>query len=344
MKAQPRILLVEDDASMRSSLTMILKHKGYLVETAASGFEALEKVKGDPFHLGMLDIKLPDMDGIELLGTLKEIRPDMVIIMVTGYASIETAVRALNNGASAYITKPVNLDEVIATIREALEKQRLAEEKLFAETALATSEERYRRIFETSPVSIWEEDFSAMKKKIDEIKENGVKNLGLFLDENPTVIKELVKEIEILDINHATVELFEAKDKAELLGSIDKIALPETDQIIRDEMIAIFNGETNFIGETVNQTLQGKPLDVMIKIAIPQKDADFSNVLVSMVDISERKRAEDSIRARSREVRLLYEAGMKLGGSLDLGVVYENVRELIEDVMECDGLFISTYD
>jgi PAS domain S-box-containing protein len=344
MKAQQRILLVEDDASMRSSLTMILSRKGYHIETASSGTEASEMVKKSNYHLGILDIKLPDMDGIELLGVLKEINPDMVVIMVTGYASIETAVRALNAGASAYITKPVNLDEVLAIIREALEKQRLAEEKFRAETALVTSEERYRRIFETTPVSIWEEDFSAIKKKINELKKQGVENLRLYLDENPEIIQELIEEIEVIDVNKATLEMFGAASKDELIGSLDKIALQGTEEIIKDEVIAIFEGETNFVGETVNRTLQGKLLDVMINISIPQREADFSNVLVSMVDISERKKAEDAIRARSREVRLLYEAGMRLGGSLELGTVYENVYELVEDVMACDGLYISTYN
>jgi DNA-binding response OmpR family regulator len=307
---QPRILLVEDDSSMRSSLTMIFRRKGYHVETASSGAEALTKVKENKYHIGMLDIKLPDMDGIELLNPLKEINPEMDLVMVTGYASIETAVRALNSGASAYITKPINLDEVLATIRESLEKQHLAHEKFKAENALKSSEERYRWIFETSPVSIWEEDFTALKNAVDELKKQGIKDLRHYLDENPSIIKNLLKEIKVLDVNQSTLKMFEAKNKQELLGSLDKIALPETDNIIKDEMVAIFNGEKRFEGETLNQTLMSNQIDVMVYVAFPERQEDFSNVLVSIVDISERKKAEDAIRARNRGVRLLYQAGI----------------------------------
>jgi len=301
---QPRILLVEDDVSMRTSLMMIFRRKGYHVETASSGAEALEKVRENAFHLGMLDIKLPDMDGIELLAPLKEVNPEMALIMVTGYASIETAVRALNSGASAYITKPINIDEVLAAIREALEKQRLADEKRIAEMALKTSEERYRTIFQTSPVSIWEEDFSEIKKAIDELKAKGIDDLHSYLNDHPEYIDELVEKIIVLDVNQVTLKMFKAKSKEELIGSLDKIALPETREIVRDEILAIAQGKTYFEGETVNQTLEGDQLNIIINLAIPKNEHEFSDVLVSMVDITERKKAENEIQARSQEVRL----------------------------------------
>jgi len=88
------------------------------------------------FNLTLLDIKLPDMEGVELIALLKEMHPDMAVIMITGYASLETAIQALNNGASAYITKPLNMDDVLATVREALDKQRLIIQKRLVEEAL----------------------------------------------------------------------------------------------------------------------------------------------------------------------------------------------------------------
>jgi len=105
-----------------------LGRKGYGVETAATGRDALEKAQGRFFNLALLDIKLPDMEGVELLEPLKKSHPDMVKIMVTAYASVETAIDALNKGASAYITKPLNMDEVLARVRDTLEKQHLVAE------------------------------------------------------------------------------------------------------------------------------------------------------------------------------------------------------------------------
>ncbi|MGA9349292.1 MAG: response regulator [Anaerolineae bacterium] len=120
-----RILIVDDDENICRSLRLIFKKKGYEVETAGTGREALEKAQERFFNLALLDIRLPDTAGIELLAPLKELHPDMAVILVTGYASLETAVQALHEGALAYITKPLNMDEVLATVREALEKQRL---------------------------------------------------------------------------------------------------------------------------------------------------------------------------------------------------------------------------
>jgi len=125
MNEKQSILIVDDDESTRKTLSMIFERKGYHIETAGTGQEAIEKTNKRFFNVALLDIKLPDMEGVELLAPLKEKHPDMAMIMVTAHASLETAVSALNKGASHYITKPLNMDEVLSTIREVLEKQRL---------------------------------------------------------------------------------------------------------------------------------------------------------------------------------------------------------------------------
>ena len=133
MEDRHSILIVDDDESTCRTLVLIFGKKGYETETAGTGREAMEKAQGRFFNLALLDIKLPDMEGVELVAPLKEMHPDLEVIMVTAYASLETAVRALNEGASAYITKPLNMDEVLATVRRALEKQHLVMEKRRAE-------------------------------------------------------------------------------------------------------------------------------------------------------------------------------------------------------------------
>ena len=128
MDKQESILIVDDDESTRKTLTLILREKGYETHTAETGKEAMEKVRKRPFNAALLDIKLPDTEGTELLKALKEIHPDMVILMVTAYASVETAIYALNEGASGYLTKPTNMDEALVMIESALDKQRLVVE------------------------------------------------------------------------------------------------------------------------------------------------------------------------------------------------------------------------
>jgi len=125
MDEKQSILIVDDDESTCRTLGLIFGKKDYEIETARMGQEAMEKVQKRFFNLALLDIKLPDIEGTKLLSSLKEIHPDMEVIIITAYASLKTAVQALNKGASAYITKPLNMDEVLATIREALKKQHL---------------------------------------------------------------------------------------------------------------------------------------------------------------------------------------------------------------------------
>ena len=162
MDEKQSILVVDDDESTLKTLALIFEKKGYETETALTGREAIEKAHERFFNLALLDIKLSDMEGVELLAPLKKMYPDMVVIIITGYASLETAVRALNEGAAAYITKPLNMDGVLATVKEGLEKQRLVmeNERLYqeaqrelaerkrAEEELKKSEERYRSLVE----------------------------------------------------------------------------------------------------------------------------------------------------------------------------------------------------
>ena len=128
MEEKAQILIVDDDESTRKSLSLIFKKKGYETHTAGTGKEALAAAKGKLFNAALLDIRLPDILGIELIKPLRQIHPDIAIIMATGFASLDTAVLALNEGAVGYITKPLNMDEVLAKVADVLEKQRLVQE------------------------------------------------------------------------------------------------------------------------------------------------------------------------------------------------------------------------
>lgn len=135
MPDKPNILIVDDDESFRKILIQIFNRKGFATEAVGTGKEAIERSQTKFYNLALLDIKLPDMDGVDLLGRLKQIHPDMGMIMITGHASLDNAVDALNRGASAYMIKPLSMDHVLAIVHEALEKQRLIMEnrRLFEE-------------------------------------------------------------------------------------------------------------------------------------------------------------------------------------------------------------------
>ena len=125
MSSVTNILVTDDNAAMLKTLSAGLEDMGYRVATAVSGGEALALISKQPFNILITDIKLPDISGLEILETAKELNPEAAVIMITGHASIETAVEAINEGAYAYILKPVAMTELETIINNALREQRL---------------------------------------------------------------------------------------------------------------------------------------------------------------------------------------------------------------------------
>jgi DNA-binding response OmpR family regulator len=116
--AQKHILVIDDDKSILRTFTRILQKNGYAIDVAETGKEAMEKSKKQTFNLALIDIRLPDIDGTELLIKLQKVMPEAVKIMITGFPSLETGIKALDEGADAYLVKPVKPEELIALIEE----------------------------------------------------------------------------------------------------------------------------------------------------------------------------------------------------------------------------------
>ena len=126
MTEQARILVVDDDVAVRNSFAAVLRNEGYSVDSAETGNEAINKAKTSFYNLALIDIRLPDMQGTELLTAIKDTVPPMIKIIVTGYATLENAVRAVNNGADGYLMKPTNIDDLLNSIKQQLKKQQEA--------------------------------------------------------------------------------------------------------------------------------------------------------------------------------------------------------------------------
>jgi len=120
-----KILIVDDEKIIRDSFSRVLMKEGYSVEAVESGRLALEKVAAEPFDIILLDLKMPGLDGLETLRELKERDPDLVSIMITGYPTIESAVKAIKSGAYDYLTKPCSPDELRIVVGRAVERRKL---------------------------------------------------------------------------------------------------------------------------------------------------------------------------------------------------------------------------
>ena len=135
-----KLLIVDDERNILRVISATLKKEGYEVEVARTGEEALDKFSANHADLVVTDFKLPGMSGVDLLSSIKSINPDVPVIMLTAYGTIERVVEAMKRGAFNYLTKPVNPDELVAVVKEAMEKYRLIRENLALKNQL---KERY---------------------------------------------------------------------------------------------------------------------------------------------------------------------------------------------------------
>ena len=135
MDRNTKILVIDDDENIRNTMKTILEDEGYVVDLAATGREAIEKTQKTAYNLALLDIRLPDMEGVELLKLIKDPTPRTRKIMVTGYPSMQNAITALNKNADAYLIKPVNVEKLLTTVKEQLKMQE--DERQFSEQKVA---------------------------------------------------------------------------------------------------------------------------------------------------------------------------------------------------------------
>ena len=138
---KPRILIVDDEPSMREMLRIVLRRDGYEVMVAANGTEAIDILQRERMDLLLSDIRMPDISGVDVLRAAKEANRDLVVFMMTAYASTDTAVEAMRLGAVDYLTKPFNMDELRLKVRQQLDTLRMKQENVLLKRALNTSHE-----------------------------------------------------------------------------------------------------------------------------------------------------------------------------------------------------------
>src|SRR5260221_3154279 len=177
------ILVVDDEEIMREILETLLTREGYDVRLASSGAEGLELARALPFDAAIVDIMMPGLDGIATLDELKRIDDDLNVIIITAYASIESAIAAMNTGAFDYITKPFKNDEVLVVVRNAMERRRLLNENRNLRQNIQERYHKFANIIGRSP---------RMRQGFDLIIQAAPKPSTILIQSENGTCKELV--------------------------------------------------------------------------------------------------------------------------------------------------------
>ena len=148
-----KILIIEDEAAIRRVLSKILSEENdtYVVEDAEDGIQGLEKIKNNDYDLVLCDIKMPKMDGVEVLEEVKKIKPEIPMVMISGHGDMETAIQTMRLGAFDYISKPPDLNRLLNTVRNALDRKQLVVENKILKKKVSKN---YEMIGESEPINL----------------------------------------------------------------------------------------------------------------------------------------------------------------------------------------------
>ena len=300
------ILLVDDDLSILKSIGPFLESLGYHVTTAESGEDAIELLNRSTFDLVITDLIMGDVDGYQVLETGKKLRSETMFIVLTGHNDPAFIVNALRLDADDYLIKPCEPEEMRFRVERCLEKLEIKKKAKQAEEALRESEAKYRTLFEDSPISLWEEDFSAVKSFINNLRDKGINDFRTYFEEHPEDLAHCAAMVKIVDINKATIDMYQVETKKEFLKGLSQFFTEEAYELFKEEILSLCAGNTSFEDKAINQTATGEIKYVYMKCSLaPGHEATWSKMLVSIMDITDLKQAEEALRESEEHYRSL---------------------------------------
>lgn len=180
------------------------------------------------------------------------------------------------------------------------------------------SETRFQSLFHAVPVSIWETDLSGVKASLDNLQAQQVKDYGQYFAKQPDYLRQLLKDLKILDVNTTTLEIFAAQSPAELLGALNRVFTPEALPAFRDALKAIIAGKRHFDAEVPVLTLRRECKTLLISLTIPSDSAKFAYVPICVMDVTTRRRTEETLRLLESAVRQTRESITITTADLDM--------------------------
>ena len=329
--AETRILVIDDEETMRDSCTQVLTKEGYRVEVASDGRTGLSKTQEMALDLALVDLKMPGMGGMEILEAIREMDPTIVPIVITGYATVTSAVEAMKRGAYDFLPKPFTPDELRLVVKRGLEKRRLEQET----AALRAEKERMKRNFVTlvshelrSPLvaveqylavlgeGILDEEPAKQKKVLSRVRERVKELLTLvheWLDISRIEAGRIVEKFEPLDLGAVLVEAAERMRGLAEPGRITiEISVPDDPGTMEGDREALNHLFGNLIGNAIKYNRE----EGRVHIRLEEDENDFvATVSDTGVGIPPEGLPfifDEFFRVKTRETRKLTGSGLGL--------------------------------
>ena len=271
------------------------------------------------------------VDTVSMLGIAVAVLYVIVILMAVSFASARglllVSAGCLALTVLAYVIEHGEYDtgppllRCIVSLLAILIATVLAHRNQLATRILSDSERRYRSIFQSTGVSIWEEDLSQVKRELERIGSQGVADLRGHLERHPDVVRRCLSLVRIVDVNDAALELVGAADRPDFLAQLSNIFVPETETSFREFIVAFHEGVARYSHETVIRTMSGERRSVLMNVTFPVGADAHKNVLVSIVDITDRVLAERAL--EQTRVELAHVARVVTLGELTASIAHE---------------------
>ncbi|MCI0550255.1 MAG: PAS domain S-box protein [Anaerolineae bacterium] len=305
LQSEQKFSILFEKAAFAASLSKL--PDGVMVDVNEAFEKSFEYTKREAIGRTSLELGInPDAeDRARILAALREdgsVRnQEMALHTKSGKVGIFSVnVDLIDIGDQKYI---LNTTQDITERKQAQEElQKLnnqLEQHIAERTAeLSSSEARFRGLFEHAPVSIWEEDFSAVRQYIDDLRNAGIMNLSAYFDDHPEEVSACAALVKIVDVNHATIEMYQAESKAQLLTNLSQVFGPESLSMFKLELLALAGGETSYENETVNYILNGESRIVFVRLTVaPGHEQTWAKVFVGISNITEQRQVEAALAA-----------------------------------------------
>ena len=218
-------------------------------------------------------------------------------------------------------------------------------ERKRAEEAVRASEEQYRSLFEDSPISLWVEDLSGVKQRVDQLKASGIEDISAYLHTHPDFVRECANQVRVLDVNSTSLKQYHASSKAELIGSLTDVLPSITLEQFERELIVIASGQLSFELEGVDETLTGGKINVSLRWTVaPGYEDTLARVIVSTIDVTERKRAEEQAQLQIQRLRSLRAIDVAISSSFNLNLTLDILLDQVITQLNVDAAAILLFD